>query len=78
MTGSFRKIKLGYGFIAGVDGIDYFFHWSNLSKFTKQLRYCVENEPVTFEVLISDRGPRAIDIEVVGHTITKPDVTRMQ
>lgn len=78
MNGTFRKIKLGYGFIAGNDGIDYFFHWSNLSKFTKQLRYCQEGEPVTFTVLIGDRGPRAVDIEVVGHTIEKPSSDRLK
>jgi cold shock CspA family protein len=72
MDGTFRKIKLGYGFIAGVDGIDYFFHWTNVSKFTKQLRYCQEGEKVTFDVQISERGPRATNILVVGHVISLP------
>ena len=72
MDGTFRKIKLGYGFVAGQDGIDYFFHWSDMSKFTKQLRYCQDGEAVTFDVFISDRGPRAKNIKVVGHTITPP------
>lgn len=69
MNGTLRKIKLGYGFVAGEDGIDYFFHWSNFSKLTKQLRYCQEGEAITFEPLVSERGPRATDIKVVGHTL---------
>lgn len=78
MEGKFRKIKVGYGFIAGEDGIDYFFHWTNMSKFTKQLRYCQEDEPVTFDVSLSDRGPRAVNIKVKGHTITPPDPSRVE
>ena len=78
MNGTFRKLKDGYGFVAGEDGIDYFFHWSNLSKFTKQFRYCQENEKVTFDVAISDRGPRAINIKVEGHTITPPSFDKVE
>lgn len=72
MTGSFRKLKNGYGFIAGEDGIDYFFHWQGLSKFTKQFRYCQENEKVTFEVEVTERGPRAVNVKVDGYTILLP------
>lgn len=72
MTGTFRKLKQDYGFIAGEDGIDYFFHWSNLSKFTKQFRYCQEGEKVNFEVEIGERGPRAVNIKVEGYTLTPP------
>ena len=69
MNGYFRILKNGYGFIAGNDGIDYFFHWTGLSKFTKQFRYCKDGEKVEFEVEISERGPRAINIQVDGATI---------
>lgn len=72
MHGEFRKLKDGYGFIAGEDGIDYFFHWSGLSKFTKQFRYCKEAEKVEFDVQISERGPRAVNIRVDGYTIKVP------
>jgi len=72
MTGEFRKLKHDYGFIAGEDGIDYFFHWSGLSKFTKQFRYCREAEKVEFDVEISERGPRAVNIKVEGYTIKVP------
>lgn len=72
MNGDFRKLKDGYGFIAGQDGIDYFFHWSGLSKFTKQFRYCKEGEKVEFDVQVSERGPRAVNIRVDGSTIIVP------
>ena len=68
MNGLFRKLKNDYGFIAGDDGIDYFFHRTDLSKFTVAFRYCKEEQKVTFDPLISERGPRAIDIKVDGHT----------
>lgn len=72
MNGELRKLKDGYGFIAGDDGIDYFFHWSGLSKFTKQFRYCKEGEKVEFDVQVSERGPRAVGIKVDGYTIKVP------
>lgn len=72
MQGEFRKLKDGYGFIAGEDGIDYFFHWSGLSKFTKQFRYCKDGEKVSFDVQVSERGPRAVNIKVDGYTILVP------
>jgi cold shock CspA family protein len=72
MNGEFRKLKDGYGFIAGEDGIDYFFHWTGLSKFTKQFRYCKDNEKVEFEVQVSERGPRAVQVRVDGYTIKVP------
>lgn len=72
MNGDFRKLKDGYGFIAGLDGIDYFFHWSGLSKFTKQFRYCKEGEKVEFDVQVSERGPRAVNIRIDGSTIIVP------
>ena len=78
MTGTFRKLKNGFGFVAGEDGLDYFFHWSNLSKFTKQFRYCQEGEKVTFDVGVSDRGPRAMNIKIDGHTLIPPDLSKVQ
>jgi cold shock CspA family protein len=72
LQGEFRKLKDGYGFIAGEDGIDYFFHWQGLSKFTKQFRYCKEGEKVDFDVEVQPRGPRAINVKVSGYTILTP------
>ena len=69
MDGTIRKLKNGFGFIAGTDGIDYFFHWQMLSKFTIQFRYLHENQAVTFDPEYRDRGPRAINIKVTGQTI---------
>ena len=74
MEGTIRKLKNGYGFVAGQDGIDYFFHWQMLSKFTIQFRYLKENQKVTFEPEYTDRGPRAKDIKVDGHTINIDDM----
>ena len=69
MNGTVRKLKDGFGFIAGDDGIDCFFHWQMLSKFTIQFRYLKEGMEVTFEPEYTDRGPRAQNIKVKGHTI---------
>lgn len=78
MRGTIRKLKDGYGFIAGEDGVDFFFHWSGLSKFTKQFRYCKEEEKVDFDIEISERGPRAVNIKVDGYTIKVPVVSEEQ
>ena len=69
MNGTIRKLKDGFGFVAGADGIDCFFHWQMLSKFTIQFRYLKEGMEVTFEPEYTDRGPRAQNIKVKGHTI---------
>jgi cold shock CspA family protein len=54
LTGAIRKLKEGYGFIAGDDGQDYFFHWSAMERTGKNFRdlavqerveYCVINVP---------------------------------
>lgn len=78
-TGSIRKIKDGYGFIAGDTGVDFFFHWSGLSKFTKQIRALKEGERCEFDVFVSERGPRAINIQIIGSTLQKdsPDIPEL-
>lgn len=32
LIGTIRKLRETYGFIACIDGVDYFFHWSSMSK----------------------------------------------
>lgn len=72
MTGKVSKLtNKGYGFIAGDDGIDYFLHQSNMSKFTLQFRYLSEGMEVTFTPALTESGPRATNVEVVGRTITR-------
>lgn len=51
LTGAVRKLKTdkGYGFIAGDDGTDYFFHWSAVSPGEpKGLREMIIQERVDF------------------------------
>lgn len=64
-TGSIRALKVGYGFIAGDDGVDYFFHWSSMLPTTKNFRNLVVQERVSFDYVESDRGRRAICIQVI-------------
>lgn len=65
--GAFRKIKLdkGFGFIAGDNGTDYFFHWSGLTPRTKNFRDIVLQERVSFSIVMTTKGPRAISITVL-------------
>lgn len=71
--GSIRKIKQdrGYGFIAGDDGIDYFFHWSAMDRASKNFRELDVQERVSFEAVhvvdptTSESKYRAIKIRVV-------------
>lgn len=64
MEGTIRKLNKGYGFIAGSDGVDYFFHWSDILKTSKQFRNLEEGEKCDFEPGVNDRGPRATSIKV--------------
>ena len=51
ITGAIRKLKDHFGFIAGDDGSDYFFHWSAMEKTGKDFRDLVERERVEFFVV---------------------------
>lgn len=64
--GVVRKLKDGYGFIAGYDGVDYFFHWTAMKKETKNFRELGVGDRVTFESLEGSKGPRAIEIQVTS------------
>lgn len=65
--GSVRKIKQdrGFGFIAGDDGQDHFFHWSGMEKTTKNFRELEVQDRVSFVAITGDKGPRAICIRVI-------------
>lgn len=73
LLGRVRKVKLdkGFGFIAGDDGIDYFFHWSGVKKSSpKQLRGMAAQDRVEFSPTqppapskdADKPGPRAIEV----------------
>lgn len=65
--GAIRKIKVdkGFGFIAGDDGSDYFFHWTGLLPKTKNFRDIVLQERVSFELVSTPKGQRAINVNVL-------------
>lgn len=67
LEGSIRKIKpdRGFGFIAGDDGQDHFFHWSSMEKTTKNFRELEIQDRVSFISIDGDKGPRAICIRVL-------------
>mgnify|MGYP005911833775 FL=1 len=56
-TVKFFEDKKGYGFIAGDNGVDYFFHWSDLQM--EGFKKAEKNQRVTFEVIQGDRGEKA-------------------
>jgi len=63
MDGKVVRLNKGFGFIEGVDGRDYFFHWTELDKFSKQFRNLKVNELVSFQPGATDDGPRAFCIK---------------
>jgi cold shock protein len=65
VTGAIRKLKDGYGFIAGDDGRDYFFHWSAMDRTSKNFKELSMQERVNFLVADSPKGVRAVMIRVI-------------
>ena len=62
-TGTIKKIvsDRGFGFIAGEDGKEYFFHRDGVANFDA----LSGGEKVTFQIESSPKGPRAGQVEVV-------------
>lgn len=60
MSGRIKKLEAdrGFGFVAGEDGKDYFFHRSSVDGSTRFDELSV-GDSVDFTVEPSDRGPRA-------------------
>jgi len=58
----FNKEK-GYGFITGEDGKDYFFYYTSLNM--TGFKTVEVDAQVEFEAQETDRGLRAVDIDVV-------------
>jgi CspA family cold shock protein len=63
MTGSVKRIvsERGFGFIAGDDGQEYFFHRSGLDS-SLEFEKLGGGEHVTFNLEQSDKGPRASQV----------------
>jgi CspA family cold shock protein len=63
MNGTIKKVTKdrGFGFITAEDGVEYFFHQSELrgGLTFAELR---EGQRVSFEVAQSDKGPRAAEV----------------
>ena len=64
-TGTIKKVveDRGFGFIAGADGNEYFFHRDAVDGF-ETLR---GGESVTFEIEQSAKGPRANQVKVASN-----------
>ncbi len=64
-TGTIKKVveDRGFGFIAGADGNEYFFHRDGVENF-ESLR---GGESVIFEIQQSDKGPRANQVKVTSN-----------
>lgn len=60
--GVVRKMKEGFGFIAGNDGIDYFFHWTALQKTSVKFAELEIGDRVEFTRIEAPKGPRAIEV----------------
>lgn len=66
MGGRICRLNKGFGFIEGAeDGRDYFFHWSEMDRFSKQFRNLRVGEPVDFQVGFTDSGPRAFNVKTL-------------
>jgi CspA family cold shock protein len=61
-NGTIKRIVAdrGFGFIAGADGTEYFFHRNSVGNFDS-LR---GDEAVTFEIEQSPKGPRANQVQL--------------
>lgn len=65
LDGKIVRLNKGFGFIEGIDGRDYFFHWSELTKFSKQFRNLQPGDLVQFQPGRTDTGLRAFSVETV-------------
>lgn len=64
MRGTIVRIKResGFGFIRGEDGTERFFHRSAVTHGTFEALN--ERQGVTFEPTTTDKGPRAVEVQV--------------
>lgn len=65
-TGVVRKLRDGYGFIAGNDGVDYFLHWTAMVEHGPTFRDLKVGNRVLFQIHNAPKGPRAIEVSVAA------------
>jgi cold shock CspA family protein len=65
LTGAIRKLGKGFGFIAGDDGQDYFFHWTSVEGDMEAFGRLVLKNRVMFVRRSSPRGERALEVVVI-------------
>ena len=71
LTGEVRvlNVKRGFGFIAGSDRRDFFFHFNNVLKGTISPQRFQVGDQVTFNVVENEdlkKNPQAVDVAYVG------------
>lgn len=62
IRGRIKSVKKNYGFIGGMDNIDYFFHWTFLSKESKTFNQLSVGDTVEFQPELCEDKNRARDI----------------
>ena len=62
--------RKGYGFISTDDGKDIFVHYSNIE--SDGYKTLAEGDPVTFDVVDGEKGPRAENVVPTGAPKSKP------
>lgn len=70
ITGKITKVEKGFGFIEGDNGVDYFFHQSDIRKDSRQFRAFSIGDAITFRAGTSEKGPKAFDMFVEPLSIT--------
>ena len=76
LTGEVRvlNVKRGFGFIAGSDRRDFFFHFNNVLKGTISPQRFQVGDNVTFNVVENEdlkKNPQAVDVAFVSASDTK-------
>ena len=62
--------RKGYGFISTDDGKDIFVHYSNIS--SEGYKSLAEGDPVSFDIVDGEKGPRAENVICKGAPKSKP------
>lgn len=57
----------GYGFITDLEGNDVFVHYSGLNM--KGFKSLYEGQSVTFDVIDTEKGKQAVNVEVVNEKV---------
>ncbi len=58
--------RKGFGFIKGDDGLELFVHYTEITR--DGFQTLEPGQRVSYEVTDKDRGPRAVEVQVVGET----------